>query len=263
MNRFRNILISVEACAYLLIAILSILSITGQVSYWDQMQSKTILVASVACFLGVFATTIAEKVTRFRFSILVDICIAVDLFLSIIVGECFQGYYKIPAYDKILHFIGTLQIAILGYAIAKYFLRKHSTSKKQLVMALFFAFFFAIAIEALWELYEWGADSLFGTNMQKYIPDQFLDNLDENMRIPESLYDELIAFYSTKEGYHYAIMDTMGDVVADTLGSLTGVVSMYFVFVKHEELQDRLIYVEGEFSSLAEEGEKEPKENIR
>lgn len=242
MSNFRKILISIESCTYLLVIVIAILSLCGVNTYWDDMQSKTIIVGAIAAMVGVWATVIIEKITDFRFSILIDVCIAVDMFLGIIAGECLQAYYAIDCYDKILHFIGTFQIAILGYSLFKMILRDYNKGTKQVFLSILFGFFFGIAIEAIWEIYEWGADCLFGTNMQKYIPENFLNHLNSDFSIAEELKDDVAAFYSTKDGYHYAVMDTMGDIVVDCLGSLTGCLSIALIFRKWPELQDRLIY---------------------
>ena len=63
-------------------------------------------------------------------------------------------------------------------------------------MALF-AFCFAVTCGTVWEIYEFAADHLLGTNMQKFIT----------------------ANGSVLIG-HEAIVDTMEDIIVDTLGAL-------------------------------------------
>lgn len=247
MNSFRKILISIQTCVYGIALILAILTVCRVVNYWDVMQAKTIITGSFACLLFIWFTVLIEKFTKVRLSLLVDIGIAMSLFLGVLVGECFLGFYKIKYYDRVLHFLGTLELCVLGYAIAKVMLRQFSAKgKNQLLFAIFFGFFFAMALEALWELYEWSADTLFGTNMQKFIPNEFLVQLDENLAIPEDMKEEIFNFYSQREGYHFAVMDTMWDIVMDLLGALSGALITYFVMKEKPELQDRILYLSNE-----------------
>ena len=74
-------------------------------------------------------TVLIEKFTKVRLSLLVDIGIAMSLFLGVLVGECFLGFYKIKYYDRVLHFLGTLELCVLGYAIAKVMLRHRSAKR--------------------------------------------------------------------------------------------------------------------------------------
>ena len=60
-----------------------------------------------------------------------------------------------------------------------------------------FAFCFALAMGALWEIYEFSADALFGTNMQKFALDD-----------------------GTPLVGQAALRDTMKDIIVDTLGAL-------------------------------------------
>lgn len=224
MNHSRKVLIISQTFVYGLVFIISILCINGFVSYWDETQTKTILVASTTGLIAIWLTVILEKITDFRFSILVDSCIAADLFLSIIIGECCEGYYRIPYYDRVLHFIGTGQLAL----------------------SLVFGFFFAVAVESMWELYEWAADCLFGTNMQKFVPPEMLPFLDENLVFPESMKDQIYEFYSKRDGYHYAIMDTMWDIVCDVLGAITFTIGNAVLMHQKPRYQDVIIYREKE-----------------
>ena len=82
--------------------------------------------------------------------------------------------------------------------------------------------------------------------MQKFIPNEFLVQLDENLAIPEDMKEEIFNFYSQREGYHFAVMDTMWDIVMDLLGALSGALITYFVMKEKPELQDRILYLSNE-----------------
>lgn len=75
-------------------------------------------------------------------------------------GHCWRLYYYTTWWDKLLHISAGVVFAVLGaYLIERLGVRK------PLAIALF-ALCFSIAVSAVWELYEFGADQLFGKDMQ-------------------------------------------------------------------------------------------------
>ena len=95
----------------------------------------------------------------------------------------------------------------------------------------------------MWEIYEFDVDSLFSTNMQIYISLDFYDALLKNGTIGLTV-EEIASFYSTPEGYRYALMDTMGDILIDVGGALAGTIASYYLFKFRPELSAKLIYKE-------------------
>ncbi len=241
MTSGKKVLYIIEEITYFTLLIFAITTYCGATSYWNHDQSKIVMVASCSAIVGILCVPLVEHILKINFSIFVDICIAVDLILSIILGEASNVYYRVQNYDKFLHFLGTLQFAVLGYSLSKFFLRETNKGSHQLFFSLMFGFFFAVAIEAMWEVYEFSFDSLCGTNMQKYIPDEFISCVDEKGNYTCSD-EEIAAFYATKEGHHFAIMDTMYDIICDTCGSLTGIIICGLIFKFKPSLQDEIIY---------------------
>lgn len=241
MTSGKKALYIIEEITYFTLLIFAVTTYCGATSYWSHAQSKIVMVASCSAIVGILCVPIVEKILKIKFSIFVDICIAVDLILSIILGEASNVYYRVQNYDKFLHFMGTLQFAVLGYSLSKFFLRETNKGSHQLFFSLMFGFFFAVAIEAMWEVYEFSFDSLCGTNMQKYIPDEFISCVDEKGNYTCSD-EEIAAFYATKEGHQFAVMDTMYDIICDTCGSLTGILICGLIFKFKPSLQDEIIY---------------------
>ncbi len=189
-----------------------------------------------------WGTSIVERIFKIKLGFAVDVFIAVDLILSVVLGESLEVFVKIYGYDKFLHFIGTLQMALVGYILSKYLLKKtNKGGSHHLAYAIAFGFFFALGVQMIWELYEFTFDMLSTTAMQKYLPDQFMNYVDP---ITGELLvsDEQIAeFYKQFAGYHYAVEDTMWDVVADICGAVVGVAGAALVFHFKPELQDSLL----------------------
>ena len=73
-----------------------------------------------------------------------------------------------------------------------------------------FAFCFAVTMGVFWEFFEYGADRILGTNMQKF-------------RFPELGQDGLI--------------DTMSDLFVDALGALiTSIIGYFYIQKKNDVL---------------------------
>lgn len=241
MDLFRKVFYPIESLVYAILFVLGVTSLVGATHYWDPTQSTTILIACGTGIVGIYAPVLIERLFHIKFSHLIDCIIAVDLFASVVLGEALTFYYRFEGMDKVFHFFATAELALGGYVLAKYFLKKTNKGTHQVLLALVFAFFFSVAFQAVWELYEFTYDSIVGTNMQKYIPEEFYQMLDENGVLQMS--DEQIAdFFRQFSGYHFALEDTMYDIVADILGGLTGCLSCSVVFHFYPQLQDRIIY---------------------
>jgi hypothetical protein len=244
MTVLRKILYPFEEVTYLTLLVLAILACNSQgaeAGSWSPSQARIICVGTVSAIIGIWAPLIIEKAFEVRLTGLVDILLALDIFLAIVFGECLRFYYKIPNYDKFLHFLGTSQLAIAGYALSKFLLQVTNKGKHQRAFALVFGFFFAMGTEALWELYEFTVDTLGGTDMQKYIPDAFEGCID-SQTLEYTCSDQQIAdYYKTWIGHHYALVDTMNDIISDVCGALLGTLGCAVVFRFKPQLQDSLI----------------------
>ena len=92
----------------------------------------------------------------------------VFVYMALFLGEI-QGYYlRFWWWDVVLHIGSGLLLGILGFLLV-YVLN----AKKDIEMSLhpkfiaLFAFMFAMGIGALWEIFEFAMDQLFGMTMQK------------------------------------------------------------------------------------------------
>lgn len=134
------------------------------------------------------------------------------LFCAIYLGEVRNFYYKIPFWDMILHGFSAAMLGALGFIIVAYLNRSQRiTLQLSPFFISLFAFCFATTVGLFWEVYEFLADHLLGTNMQKFM---------------------------TGEGKvlsgHEALIDTMKDCIVNMLGALI-VVSWGYIHLKHQE----------------------------
>lgn len=88
------------------------------------------------------------------------------IFLSIILGEIGKYYVKIWWWDLMLHTFAGFLFGLVGFVIM-FMLLSNKKLKTATGIAMFFSFCFALSLGALWEIFEFSMDSLFGLNMQK------------------------------------------------------------------------------------------------
>lgn len=78
-------------------------------------------------------------------------------------GVCYNLYYRISWWDKMLHVFGGLTFAVFGLHVFETFAGENKN--KRLLTALFGACF-SIAVSVIWEFAEFGADQFLGMDMQ-------------------------------------------------------------------------------------------------
>ncbi|MFV1922035.1 MAG: hypothetical protein ACMZ63_05490 [Methylotenera sp.] len=114
------------------------------------------------------------------------------VFASLFLGEVHGYYTRFWWWDIALHTSSGVLLGIVGFLLVHVL---NETEKIGVYMkpgfVAFFAFLFAVGIGALWEIFEFSMDSIFGMNMQK-----------EMLGDPSGL------------------TDTMWDLIVDTIGAL-------------------------------------------
>lgn len=134
-----------------------------------------------------------------------ELLAAVFVFAALFLGEI-RGYYaRFWWWDIALHTTSGFLLGILGFLLV-YILNESERIDLHMrprFVALF-AFVFAVAMGAIWEIIEFSMDQLFGTNMQK-------------------------PMFGDPSG----LTDTMWDLIVDTIGAL--VVSVIGWWYMHRE----------------------------
>lgn len=90
------------------------------------------------------------------------------VFASLYLGERRDFYERIWWWDLALHSTSGVLLGILGFLLV-YVLNEtpRVDVKMRPGFVAFFAFCFSVAVGALWEIFEFSMDQLFGMNMQK------------------------------------------------------------------------------------------------
>lgn len=172
------------------------------------------------CILGIIVMFIPSFVEH-KLSIDIpnnmEITYFIFLYCAIYLGEVRNFYYLIPYWDVILHAFSGAMLGALGFSLVCYF---NDTDFFEINLSPFFialfAFCFALAAGVVWEIYEFLADSLIGTNMQKFI----------------------IADGTVLVG-HAALKDTMKDLIVDAISSLIITIIGYCTIKNNNKTKNR------------------------
>ena len=132
------------------------------------------------------------------------------IYAATFLGEVRNFYYTVPHFDTILHTLSGGMIGALGFSIIA-FLNNSDKIPVTLspIFVACFTFCFALAVGGIWEIYEFLADGIMNTNMQKFALE------DGTMLIGRA-----------------AVTDTMKDIIVDAIGaaviSIIGYVSLKY-----------------------------------
>ncbi len=186
---------------------------------YELVKSDYILMI-LQCVVGmivIFLPSQAEKKFGIDIPDTMEIIYFIFLFCAIYLGEVRNFYYKIPYWDTILHAFSAAMLGFLGFILVQFF-NQHSIKGTQLspFFVSLFAFCFAVTCGVVWEIYEYLADHILGTNMQKF----------------------MTATGTILSG-HNALGDTMKDIIVDVIGALI-VVIIGYIHLKNLERKNNL-----------------------
>ncbi|MDE5715633.1 MAG: hypothetical protein K2I42_05820 [Anaeroplasmataceae bacterium] len=186
--------------------------------------ARLIILQSIGCTMIPLAFPLLEKVFNVTLHLSIKLFLVLFGLLNCLFGEVMEFYYVFHWWDDFLHFLSGGGVAMLAFLFMLNYTKK-SMSSNRFLMCVVVGIMFSFSLAVLWEIYEFSADCLFGTNMQKSIPE--LDYLFNggNSSAPLLGSDEAIAnFFRKPDGYRYALMDTMGDFVCCFIGNVVYVI---------------------------------------
>ena len=185
-----------------------------------------------------------EKNFRLRLPRFFEGVVLVFIFSAEILGEINCYYQKIPHWDTVLHTVNGFMFAAFGFALLD-MINRDGNIKFQLspLYLALVAFCFSMTVGVLWEFFEFGADIIFHTDMQKdtYLTDIYtvmLDTKKTNTVIPV----EGIAGVTVQGAsgdvvlptyLDIGLFDTMKDLMVNFVGALVFSIIGYF-FVKEK-----------------------------
>lgn len=117
-------------------------------------------------FIITFLPRLFEKKYRIDIPIEFEILILIFVFASLFLGEVREYYFRYWWWDVILHVGSGVALGFVGFIVLYVLYKGDRIKAKPLTIALF-SFCFAMAIGAVWEIFEFAMDQTFGLNMQK------------------------------------------------------------------------------------------------
>lgn len=101
---------------------------------------------------------------RIKFDFTVLIVYFVFIFLSTLVGSGWSVYQLVSWYDTAIHFGSGILIGFIGYTL----ISRNSKVRLEYFWLFVFIIAFAMLCGGVWEIYEFAADCLTGSDMQIY-----------------------------------------------------------------------------------------------
>ncbi len=134
------------------------------------------------------------------------------IFCTAFCGAFLNMYYSIWWWDTFFHTLGGLIGVVAGYEFICC-LQKRDKCVINMSIALFAAFGFCFVMGTAWELFEFSYDQIAGGDSQHW-----------SQALAQEGYRTL---FDMKDPSRFALMDTMGDIVCNTIGAVVG-----YVFLK-------------------------------
>lgn len=118
----------------------------------------------IACVSVLFMIWVPFVLLQFKvkFDFTVLIVYQVFIFLATLVGSGWSVYQFVSWYDTVIHFSSGILIGFIAYTL----ISRNSKSKLEYIWLFVFIISFAMLCAGLWEIYEFTADCLTGSDMQ-------------------------------------------------------------------------------------------------
>ena len=177
----------------------------------------------------------------------ITVILYIYIFAHFVLGEIYRAYDHVFLYDKILHATGGLIFATLSFSVV-WLLNNREGNRIKLspLFIVLFTFCFTMTAEYLWELIEYGADRLFGLNMQRW-----QDSIIEGAQIVVD--GQVVDGTAHSVPYGNGLKDTMGDMIMNIIGCLVGcAVSYAGMRMRPHWFENKVILTEKQFRAMLE-----------
>ena len=186
----------------------SLFSALGGVALLAQRQWHTSLTAFLTCALLLFLPCV-YRLFSVELSPSADGAVSIILFASLVLGEAFGYYVKIPWWDDALHALAGGVFCLCGMTLFQ------ASAPRVGGLSL------ALAVSSFWELIEYSADRWMGTDMQKDSP------------ISPPFWNVFEQPFSG--GVDIGLYDTMNDIL---MGFLGGGLLLIWLFFSRKNSED-------------------------
>lgn len=227
---------------YLTLRLLVVISMIFQILMGN---FENVFMCILALLLFTIPTIISEKFKIGLPSVL-EAIIYMFIFSTTILGEINNFYGIIPFWDTILHTLNGFLCAGIGFSLVDLLNQNTKQISLSPIYVAIVAFCFSMTIGILWEFYEFTADSLFKTDMQKDRVIQHISSVELNptgKNIPIKVNDIIKTEIYSKDGkittiengyLDIGIIDTMKDLFVNFIGAIV-FSAIGFLYIKNRE----------------------------
>ena len=146
---------------------------------------RTAFVAGITLFVSLLPL-LTPRLADFRLPRALIFFVVLFAVCTLVMGEVFDFYERFWWWDVALHSGSAVMFGLFGIILVMLVFKGADIAASP-IMTAFFAFTFAMAVGAVWEIFEFAMDQIFGLNMQKS-----------------------------------GLIDTMWDLIVDAIGGLIG-----------------------------------------
>lgn len=227
---------------YLTLRILVIISMIFQILSGN---FENAFMCMLSLFLFTIPTILSEKF-KIGLPSLLEAIIYLFIFSATILGEINNFYGIIPFWDTLLHTLNGFLCAGIGFSLVDLLNQNSKKVNLSPIYVMIVAFCFSMTIGILWEFYEFTADAIFRTDMQKDRIVQSISSVElnengENIPIKinaiekTEIYSKDGSITIIENGYlDIGIIDTMKDLFVNFIGAI--IFSMIgFLYVKNRD----------------------------
>lgn len=148
-------------------------------------------------------------------------------FIAVITAYLFNFYYEVRLWDSFLHFNCGLWCLFMGYEFACALIKKEKKTAS-FTMILLASVGFSFMCSTLWEIFEFTGDQVIGLVTGNLANSQFWDY----SRLIGT--DKMKTIFEYFDQGRYPIMDTMGDMVMNTIGAVVAAIILKIYPYRHK-----------------------------
>lgn len=218
---FKKFEITIFGFVMLIITILMLIANNISLIFAESDSTRSVyifnILESTLMIALIIIPAVFTRVSRYEIPPIMEIMYIVFCTGCIILGEIGDFYAKISWWDSMLHLSSGVLFGILGYIIINTMNRfDGKTSKFSPIFVSFWVVCFSLAMAAIWELFEFTVDEIFGTNMQQYLVNGSMLSKEEPLL------------------GHDALRDTIKDLALDFVGSIIPAIIGYIGLKKNK-----------------------------
>lgn len=168
------------------------------------------------------------KWTVFRYvQPLMQTAIIIVDFIAVITAYLFNFYYEVRLWDSFLHFGCAVGIVLLGYEFACALIKKENKTASVALITLA-SVGYSFMCTTLWEIFEFTGDQVIGLVTGELASSQFWSY----ERLVGT--DKIQTIFEYFDINRYPIMDTMGDMLMNISGAITGAIILKIYPYRHK-----------------------------